>query len=83
MCPGRRRTTSGLVLVICAYRRIVLNMRGKWGMPAMATSDATGEIALEIVASKWRLGTRAIMKASLASLGRQSTPEKPGVAAER
>jgi hypothetical protein len=52
MCPGRRRTTSGLVLVICAYRRIVLNMRGKWGMPEMATSDATGETALEIVASK-------------------------------
>ena len=47
-------------------------------MPVVATSNATGETALVIVASKERLGTRAVMKASLASLGRQSTPENPG-----
>ena len=47
-------------------------------MPVVATSNATGETALVIVASKERLGTRAVMKASLASLGRQSTPESPG-----
>lgn len=53
-------------------------MRAQRVLLMPTTWDAAGENAMVIVASKRRLGTRAVMKASLASPGRQSTPERPG-----
>jgi hypothetical protein len=77
MCPGRRRTTSGLVLVIFTYRRVLPNVLGRTGMSARKPSSATGKTASVTVASEQCLGTQLVMKVSLASHGRQSTAESP------